>query len=84
MAISDEWMDRLLQYDYVSTKKGRGQSSLLINGIGRAQSKKRPRPQDNNQVQSNMHGPSNNWSGGMAPMDMSRYSKKRKTNDHEE
>ena len=43
MAISDEWMDRLLEYDFVSTKKGRGQSSLLINGIGKARSKKRNR-----------------------------------------
>jgi len=40
MAISDEWVDKLLQYDYVSSKKGRGMSSLLISG---ARNKKRNR-----------------------------------------
>lgn len=41
MAATDEWMDRLLQYEFVSTKKGRGTSSILISGVGRAHSKKR-------------------------------------------
>ena len=83
MAISDEWMDRLLQHDFISTKKGRGQSSLLINGIGRAHSKKRPRA---------VIGGGNRSDGRslqgsdpiLQPMDMSRFAKKRRLNNEEE
>jgi hypothetical protein len=31
MVVSEEYMNELLKYDFVSTKKGRGVSSILIN-----------------------------------------------------
>ena len=79
MAISDEWMDKLLMHDFISSKKGRGSSSLLINNIGKARtSKKRNRREfDRSDMQSD--GALNQkYSGGFPPMDVSRYSKKRK------
>ena len=39
-------MDKLLMYDYIYTKKGRGSSNLLISGIGKARTKKRKRQED--------------------------------------
>ena len=82
MAISDEWMDKLLMHDFISSKKGRGSSSLLINGIGKARggSKKRNRRDfDRSEMQS--EGARSQKYGGFPPMDISRFSKKRKV-DH--
>ena len=35
MEIKDEFIDELLKYDYVSKKKGRGISSILMNKVGK-------------------------------------------------
>lgn len=80
MAISDEWMDRLLMYDYISTKKGRGHSSLLINNVGKVRSKKRPRRQLAYSEALSEGTLSHQVSGAFAPMDVARFSKKRKMN----
>ena len=41
MAISDNFIEELLKYDYTSKKKGRGNRSILISKIGKAQTQKR-------------------------------------------
>ena len=43
MEIKDEFIDELLKYDYISTKKGRGISSILLNKMGKGQSYKKQR-----------------------------------------
>jgi len=80
MAISDEWMEKLLLYDFISTKKGRGQSSLLIQGVGKGRSKKRKRQEAEAHRQDLMSdGNLSHISQGLlAPMDVARYAKKRK------
>jgi hypothetical protein len=35
MNIKDDFIDELLKYDYVSKKKGRGMSSILMNKVGK-------------------------------------------------
>ena len=35
MNIKDDFIDELLKYDYVSKKKGRGISSILMNKVGK-------------------------------------------------
>jgi len=46
MAVDDEYLNELLKYDFTSTKKGRGYSSLLVQ---RKKNKRDPDPHRVNQ-----------------------------------
>ena len=46
MAVDDEYLNELLKYDFTSTKKGRGYSSLLVQ---RKKNKRDPNPHRVNQ-----------------------------------
>ena len=83
MAISDEWMNRLLMYDFISSKKGRGTSSLLISNLGKARNKKRTRRQVEVSEVRSEGTVSHQVSGAFAPMDIARFSKKRKLNNED-
>ena len=41
MNIKDEFIDKLLKYDYVSKKRGRGLSSVLMNKVGKGKTYKK-------------------------------------------
>ena len=83
MAISDEWMEKLLMHDFISSKKGRGSSSLLINGIGKARTSKKRKHQDLERSDMRSEGTiSQKYSGAFPPMDVSRFSKKRKVDNN--
>ena len=56
MDIKDDFIDELLKYDYVSKKKGRGLSSILMNKVGKGRnnksSKMRSRQNQDDQINS--------------------------------